>query len=177
MRDEDLQPAKRQYVIGSDGRVRVLKAGTTVDPTSVVFSSLEQLAQVTESWPMGRILEIWNQLPGERKVTRFENRRIAVERLWKALQKNHSKKAKRRRGETASSRIIALLKASDTVTLKELMQATGWQAHSIRGFISRKLSREMGLEISSFRREGERVYGLASPSSQDAVASISGGDQ
>ena len=121
MRDEDLQPGARQYAIGSDGRVRVLKAGATVDPRPIVFSSLEQLAQVTESWPMRRMLEIWNQLPGERKVTRFESRRIAVERLWQALEKSHSKKQpakanKRRRGETASSRIIALLQASDTVS-------------------------------------------------------------
>ena len=100
-----------------------------------------------------------------------------MERLWRALQKSHAKKGKRRKGETATSRIIALLQASDTVSLKELMQATGWQAHSIRGFISRKLSKQMGLEISSFRRDGERVYGLASHSSQDAVASVSGGGQ
>jgi hypothetical protein len=143
----------------------------------MVFSSLEQLTRETESWPMRRILEIWNQLPGERKVTRFESRSIAVERLWRALENSHLKKAKRRRGETASSRIMALLQASDTVTLKELMQVTGWQAHSIRGFLSRKLSKEMGLEISSFRRDGERVYGLVSHSSQDAVASVSEGGQ
>jgi hypothetical protein len=123
-----------------------------------------------------RILEIWNQLPGERKVTRFESRRIAVERLWQALEKSQSKKqprkdkGKRRRGETATSRIMALLQASDTVSLKELMQVTGWQAHSIRGFISRKLSKQMGLEISSFRRDGERVYGLAPTQTQDTTS-------
>ncbi len=38
------------------------------------------------------------------------------------------------------------------------MQATGWQAHSVRGFLSGKVSKQLGLPVTSFRREGERVY-------------------
>jgi len=40
------------------------------------------------------------------------------------------------------------------------MEATGWQAHSIRGFISGSLSKGMGLKVDSFRRDGERVYAV-----------------
>ena len=37
--------------------------------------------------------------------------------------------------------------------------ATGWQAHTVRGFISRTL-RKQGRRVRSFRKDGERVYRL-----------------
>ena len=42
------------------------------------------------------------------------------------------------------------------------MSATGWQAHSVRGFISGSLGKKMGLTVDSFKREdGERGYRIA----------------
>jgi hypothetical protein len=52
------------------------------------------------------------------------------------------------------------LRQPDGATLQALMEATGWQAHSIRGFISGSLSKGMGLKIESFKRDGERVYAV-----------------
>jgi hypothetical protein len=58
--------------------------------------------------------------------------------------------------------IIALLQKPKGVTLAELMKATGWQAHSVRGFISGTLGKKDGLKVASDRREdGERVYSLS----------------
>ena len=42
------------------------------------------------------------------------------------------------------------------------MAATGWQAHSVRGFISGAIVEKMGLQVESSKRAaGERVYALA----------------
>jgi len=39
------------------------------------------------------------------------------------------------------------------------MSATGWQAHSVRGFISSHLGKKMGLMVESSKNEtGERNY-------------------
>jgi len=38
------------------------------------------------------------------------------------------------------------------------MKATGWQAHSIRGFLSVHLHKKLGFRVKSFRRNGERIY-------------------
>jgi len=54
--------------------------------------------------------------------------------------------------------MIALLKRPSGATLNELMAETGWQAHSVRGFISGQLSKRLGFRIKSFKRDGERVY-------------------
>jgi hypothetical protein len=50
------------------------------------------------------------------------------------------------------------LRLSDGASLTELTKATGWQAHSIRGFLS-TASRKRGLTIESLKNgKGQRVY-------------------
>ena len=55
--------------------------------------------------------------------------------------------------------VLELMKREGGVTAKELMSVTGWQAHSVRGFISGTLGKKMGLTVVSTRGEnGERTY-------------------
>jgi hypothetical protein len=61
---------------------------------------------------------------------------------------------------TKAAQIVALLKRPGGATLEQLMKATNWQAHSIRGFISGQLAKKQRLKIRSFKRSGERVYKL-----------------
>jgi hypothetical protein len=57
--------------------------------------------------------------------------------------------------------ILALLKRPGGVTAKELMKATGWQPHSVRGFLSGTVSKKMGLMVTSSKAEdGERTYSV-----------------
>ena len=59
--------------------------------------------------------------------------------------------------------VLGLLQRKGGATLAQIMKATGWQAHSVRGFISGALGKKMGLTVDSVRREdGERVYTLVS---------------
>lgn len=44
-------------------------------------------------------------------------------------------------------KVIQMLQRPDGATLEGLMKATGWQAHSVRGFLSAALSKKMGLEV------------------------------
>ena len=58
--------------------------------------------------------------------------------------------------------VLGLLQRKGGATLTQIMKATGWQAHSVRGFISGALGKKMGLTVDSVRREdGERVYSIA----------------
>lgn len=54
-----------------------------------------------------------------------------------------------------SSAIIALLKTKRGATIPELMEATGWQAHSVRGFLAGSLRQRHGLEAVSEKRGDE----------------------
>ena len=60
---------------------------------------------------------------------------------------------------TKTATVLAMLRQTKGATLKELMKATGWQAHSVRGFLSGTLGKKMGFTLASNKREdGERVY-------------------
>jgi hypothetical protein len=65
-----------------------------------------------------------------------------------------------RRGSKAAT-VITLLKAKRGTTIPEMMNATGWQSHSVRGFIAGSLRTRHGLEVISEKRDGEdRRYRL-----------------
>jgi hypothetical protein len=159
------------------------------------FTAKEELASIAARWPGGRLVEIWNSLPGVIPVNKFTNRTMAITRIWKAVQKlqpvarkaapardvatgraakaKANNKANRRkkaspdrqgaRQDSKKANILDLLRRSAGATLEELMTATGWQAHSVRGFISGSITKKMGLKVKSSKREdGQRVYQIAS---------------
>ena len=72
-----------------------------------------------------------------------------------------AKKATGARDGSKTATILEMLKRPGGATAKELLKATGWQAHSLRGFISGTLGRKMGLTVTSTKSEdGERTYSL-----------------
>ena len=86
----------------------------------------------------------------------------------KASKQAAPKKAPTKKATTAASEgsktatVLELIGKAKGATLKEIMEATGWQAHSVRGFISGTVGKKMGLTVeSSSREDGERVYKLA----------------
>jgi hypothetical protein len=65
------------------------------------------------------------------------------------------------RAESKGAQILALIRRPKGATLADLAKLTGWQNHSIRGFLSGTVGKKMGLTVESAKREdGERVYSL-----------------
>ena len=86
----------------------------------------------------------------------------AAKKGAKAAHKATAATTDRVRPGSKTAKVLDLVKRSGGATLKQLMKATGWQAHSVRGFLSGTLGKKMGLKIeSSKRNDGERVYCLA----------------
>ena len=57
--------------------------------------------------------------------------------------------------------ILDLLKRPGGATTKELLKATSWQPHSLRGFLSGTVGKKMGLTVISTKGEdGERSYSV-----------------
>jgi len=121
-------------------------------------------------------------------VKKFTDRKTAVNRIWKAIQaltpapaqpgapaaqkrakatKQASRKddatgAEGARDGSKKAIVLELIRRADGASLKEIMDATSWQAHSVRGFISGSLGKKMGLTVESFKRsDGERAYRTA----------------
>jgi hypothetical protein len=176
--------------------------GSTAEAEAVTgverFSTAAEFAELASNWPSDRLVEIWNGLPGFTPVKRFKDRKTAIARIWKAIErldepetrttapvaatkanaapakaKSTRKARKEKRAPKGQHRpttprdgskkaeVLALLQRIKGATLVELMNATAWQAHSVRGFLSGSLGKKMGLQIESTKREdGERVYRL-----------------
>ena len=72
-----------------------------------------------------------------------------------------AKKAAGARDGSKTAKVLDLLKRPGGVTRKELMKATGWQPHSVRGFLSGTVGKKMGLTVTSTKGEdGERTYSV-----------------
>ena len=67
-------------------------------------------------------------------------------------------KATAPRAESKGAKILEMIGRAKGATLAEIMKATDWQAHSVRGFIS-TAAKKHGVKIESEKNEaGDRVY-------------------
>jgi hypothetical protein len=70
-------------------------------------------------------------------------------------------KARTPREGTKQATLIAMLRAPDGATIEDIMAATGWQPHTVRGAMSGALKKKLGLDVTSEKTEDRgRVYKL-----------------
>jgi hypothetical protein len=66
------------------------------------------------------------------------------------------------RDGSKTAKVLDLLTRPSGATAKELMKVTGWQPHSVRGFLSGTVGKKMGLTVTSTKGEdGERSYSIS----------------
>ncbi|SNS05418.1 DUF3489 domain-containing protein [Antarctobacter heliothermus] len=64
-------------------------------------------------------------------------------------------KARTPREGTKQATLIVMLRAPEGATIEEIMAATNWQSHTIRGAMSGALKKKLGLEITSKKLDGQ----------------------
>lgn len=62
------------------------------------------------------------------------------------------------RKNSKQAQVIEMLKRPEGATVKQICEATGWQAHTVRGALSGTLKKKLGFAITSTKCDGERVY-------------------
>src|SRR5229473_405326 len=170
--------SKVTYTINSENNITAFATAKEAKSAPDVerFASAKELAKLAEQWPAARLVDIWNALPGVVPAKRFTSRKTAVVRVWAAMQNlgpnagaqpprvgpkrakapqqaSPQEKTPPAREGSKKAEVLALLRREGGVTLPELMTATGWQAHSVRGFLSGALGKKMGLTVESAKRE------------------------
>jgi Protein of unknown function (DUF3489) len=90
-------------------------------------------------------------------------RRKAAKKAKPAKKRAATKKAPAKDTERANKKaeVIALMKRAKGATLAEIVAATGWQAHTVRGFVSILGSKGGEKVESSKSATGERTYKIA----------------
>jgi Protein of unknown function (DUF3489) len=162
----------------------------------VHFDSQASLAKISTEWALSRFVEIWNGIPGQSPVKKFQDRKKAIARVWAAIQPlagnggseepatakpepprkaakpgKKGKPAKKVSGKAddikvsdrsnKKAEVIAMMKRAKGATLAEIMETTGWQKHTVRGFVS-ILGSKGGQNIESSKNAaGDRTYKIA----------------
>ena len=179
------------FAIATDNNITAFTAAEQVPEGQDSFATEKELAKLSADWHLNRFPEVWNAFAGVvpfdglKPVKKFTDRKTAVSRIWKAIQALTpapapqaapvaTKKAKATKRAIAKDApptardgskkaiVLDMLRRADGATLADIMAATDWQAHSVRGFISGSLGKKMGLTVESFKRpDGTRAYRIA----------------
>lgn len=68
--------------------------------------------------------------------------------------------------------VLKKLRSAKGATLLQLCEATGWQAHSVRGFLSATVKKKLGLDLASDAgKDGIRRYRVVAPKRAECEAS------
>jgi Protein of unknown function (DUF3489) len=73
------------------------------------------------------------------------------------------------RTETKKARILAMLRVPSGATIDAMMHATGWQQHSVRGFLAGVVRKKLGLNLVSAATEGRRLYRITDHTASGAA--------
>ena len=91
----------------------------------------------------------------------------AAEASWQQDQPDPA--PKRGQGSSKQALVIEMLKRPEGATIAQISEATGWQAHTVRGTFAGALKKKLGLNIVSEKIEGpagtpgagQRLYRIA----------------
>ena len=95
----------------------------------------------------------------------MSKRKPARTRKAQSVSKVGSKAARSRiggqhstRANSKQSRVLALLHRPSGASIATIMTSTGWQSHTVRGFLTAVVRKKLALRLESVKTDGERVY-------------------
>ena len=152
----------RVYIIGSDGITLCRKAPATLNDGEIAVASNEELHATPLS--AKRLLALWNALPGVEKRKKVGDRDALIDQLWSPIEMLPDPQSDAKR-PSKQEEVIAMLRRAEGATVDEVVSATGWQRHTVRGVFSGTLKKKLGLTLASAKEERGRVYRIATPAS------------
>src|SRR3981081_152706 len=145
----------RIYIIGKTGIALCREAPAAVNEGEVGVASSGELHAARLSGK--RLLALWNALPGVEKRRKVADRDALIEQLWSAIEMLPEPQSESKR-PSKRDEVSAMLRRPEGATVDEVVSATGWQRHTVRGVFSWTLKKKLGLTLASAKEEHGRVY-------------------
>jgi hypothetical protein len=82
-----------------------------------------------------------------------------------AQQSTGEAKTNKTDARSKQARVIAMLRSPTGTTIAAIMKATGWQPHSVRGFLAGVVRKRLKLKLVSKKINGNRIYQIATEDS------------
>jgi len=79
-----------------------------------------------------------------------------------------SPRANKDQASSKQAQVIAMLQSDTGATIAAIMQATGWQQHSVRGFLAAVVRTKLKLKLESEKVDGVRIYRVISGAASKA---------
>ena len=122
----------RIYIIGNDGITPCREATATVNDGEVAVASKEELHAASLSGK--QLLALWNALPGVSKRKNVGDRTALIDQLWSAIEALPDPEPQPDVNRPSKQDgVIAMLRRPEGATVDEVVSATGWQRHTVRG--------------------------------------------
>jgi len=140
---------------------------------SLIIHSAEEIE--SSDLTASRLVSLWNALPGVAPIRKFRDRKTAVRRLWAGIQQIPPPSAQKParpekvRGATKQDQVIAMLRRPQGATIDDIVAATKWQRHTVRGMIAGALKKKLGLRVVSEKAHGDRVYRISDSAAKRAA--------
>ena len=154
----------RIYIIGNDGIALCRETPTAVNEGEIVVASNEELHAAVLSGK--QLLALWNALPNVAKRKKVGDRAGLIDQLWSAIEALPDPEPQPDMDRLSKQDgVIAMLRRPEGATIDEVVSATGWQRHTVRGVFSGTLKKKLGLTLASTKEQRGRVYRIAEPAS------------
>jgi hypothetical protein len=152
------------YVIRGDSVTAHASPPATISEGELLVQSIEDIE--ASGLSKAELTSIWNVLPGATKLAKFKDRKAAARRLWAAftdlpVDPERVAGSPAPRAGSKQAQVIDLFRRAEGATVAEVMTATGWQPHTVRGIVSGTLKKKLGLTVVSAKEERGRVYRIA----------------
>jgi hypothetical protein len=69
-----------------------------------------------------------------------------------------------------------MLQAPGGTTIADIAKATGWQPHSVRGFLAAVVKTKLKLKLVSEKPDGERIYRIKGKGGTDLAPAVPSAD-